>query len=416
MKADRVDETMSRLLEAAAPELSAGWNKRAMDRLTASRPSRGISRRLAIAVIGVAALVGLGFVPIPMGSAAGALDRALAAVEQATTLHLVGRGQQAEVELWMCSDGLWRYETRQNGSTVNVWLLDGNKEMTYDAGERQVTETDLPARQGPGFGEVFRRLERDEVARLLAGAASLFDLDLTETRETTAWGGVRDVVEVEGVLPEGMVIPGLPCRAGDRVLIRAEIDAGTGRLAAAQVYALQGGQWELNYSADLEWETPVPESVRTLDLPPGTTVVRDMWWTTHTDRVGARGTAPGWSVVLHSLDVNQAGDLFVTLSRWPESQTPLAVQPTPVQAEDDAGGRYVQADGHRFVGSYSGGYWTVILRREGGVGTPRNVTMTVYADPESPTSDQSVTFRNVPLPPRQDPDDLFAAETEVIQY
>jgi hypothetical protein len=49
-------------------------------------------------------------------------------------------------------------------------------------------------------------------------------------------------------------------------------------------------------------------------------------------------------------------------------------------------------------------------------GIAQTLTLTVRPANREPYADQSVTFRNIPLPPRQHTDDLFATETEVIQY
>jgi hypothetical protein len=49
-------------------------------------------------------------------------------------------------------------------------------------------------------------------------------------------------------------------------------------------------------------------------------------------------------------------------------------------------------------------------------GLARTVSIIVQGGTFGMGGDQTVTFADLPLPPRQNVDDLFAAETQVIQY
>ncbi len=113
--------------------------------------ARGRSRRKLVAIAAgvVVALVGLGFVPFPMGSAKGALDRALAATENATTVHVRSwmtvpagsttawgetavAGGRIPFDEWVSEseEGFYRWE-RRSESEYSLTLAVGPWEVIY---------------------------------------------------------------------------------------------------------------------------------------------------------------------------------------------------------------------------------------------------------------------------------------------
>jgi hypothetical protein len=434
MKTDRVDESMAQLLETAAPELSAGWEGRAMARLTATRPARGISRRLVLAAVGVAALVGLGFVPIPMGSAAGALERALAQAEQATTVHMTGHAWNPDgdydFEMWASDDGFYRTDKLAGGQPVSVTLISGARRLDYgvadDDGKQYASELFDPTTHhlgGPkmpdrsyveGFFQSFKRMHEQ-----LGVPAP--DMKISERRERSLLGITRDVIDAEWTVQGDGSISGVNYRDGDMVRMRYEIDPHTGRLLRVKQYKFEG-TWEPRYEAEYVWDVEIPVNVRDFQPPQGTKLTRMLWWEKRVDQVVAQADTDDWGVSLHSLDVNREGDIVLSLSRQWKDESTLSryMDSAPViwvQAADNAGGRYTQLNRFSCYNTGTVGYWTTTLQRSSAAGNPSTVTLTVYPYVRKGRSPgQSVSFRNIPLPPRQNTDDLFAAETEVIQY
>jgi hypothetical protein len=433
MKTDRVDESMAQLLETAAPAMSAGWEPRAMARLTATRPARGISRRLVIAAVGVAALVGLGFVPIPMGKAPGALERAMAQAEQATTVHMTGHAwnpnKEYDFEMWAADDGFYREDEISGGQAVSVTLISGARRLDYgvadDDGKQYASELFDPTTHhlgGPkmpdrsyveGFFQSFKRMHEQ-----LGVPAP--DMKISERRERSLWGITRDVVDAEWTVQGDGSISGVDCRDGDRVRMRYDIDPPTGRLLQVKQYKFEG-TWEPRYEAEYVWDVEIPANVRDFQPPQGTKLTRSLWWENRVGQVVAQADTDDWSVSLHAVDVNRNGDIVLSLSRElnPESRLSRSMDAAPVmrvEATDSAGGRYTQLHRYSCYSSSTVGYWGTTLERSSAAGNPRTVTLIVHPYAKGVSEDQSVTFRNLPLPPRQNTDDLFAAETEVIQY
>jgi hypothetical protein len=124
--------------------------------------------------------------------------------------------------------------------------------------------------------------------------------------------------------------------------------------------------------------------------------------------------------------MNNIGDLILTWSRLPTVEVADQLQglvlPMNVTAVDNLGTPYESLRGckeARRGGSHGRDYIATTLKRESSQISPgiaRTVTLTVQPAAREPYADQVLVFPNIPLPPRQEVDDLFAAETEVIQY
>ena len=79
-----------------------------------------------------------------------------------------------------------------------------------------------------------------------------------------------------------------------------------------------------------------------------------------------------------------------------------------------------QFEQDRNLAPFSGGpgcaYVVVRLIPVAKTSQPEAITLTVTPYAAEPSKDQTVTFENLPLPPRQPVDDLRAAEVEVIEH
>jgi hypothetical protein len=491
MKTDRVDENMAQLLDAAVPQMSAGWEARAMERLTATRPARGLSRRLVLAAVGLAALVGLGFVPIPTGEAQGSLEKALAAMGQSSGVHLVGHlwtpVGEFDFEQWYAVDGFTRYDLYESGTLVARWLYDPGCRAVYPTkalGElmsRDQVITDHPGRGGSASPSSYviaplvgpgvltaMILARDwilppvprsgltasgtELTHRVEQWDNMFDLTTNETIEWSLWYGTRLVVETHGVRKDsgnweedgailGDLMPplGVAYLAGEELWIRAEISAETGDLVALTQYRSVQDKWQPVCTVDvLESGVPIASEIRDAAPLEGHAEITDHWWSDRLQDVIAVEETDDWRFTLHSLDMNRNGDLFVALSRKPKPDSPLALpverdrlRALAVSAVDNLRATYALADhggnslrSPRIIEGYpepvvfAPAESTVRLRLDRTrscipSGIAHTVSLMVGG---GAVGWQSVTFSNIPLPPRQNTDDLFAAETEVIQY
>ena len=124
---------------------------------------------------------------------------------------------------------------------------------------------------------------------------------------------------------------------------------------------------------------------------------------------------------MHAIDIARSGDVVLSLSRveTPDSEMPSVYNTAPPLVVEGVGSAREQYDQQGYFTCFNArhsGYWTTSLKPARPSSYPRSITLTIWPYPESPSEDQSVTFYNIPLPPRQNVDDVFAAETEVIQY
>ena len=429
-----IDAEIKKAVCEAAREPRAQVRARALEGMAAVGPARGLSRRWVIAAVGAAVLFGLGFVPIPMGKAPGALARAMAMASQATTVHMTGHGWTArgefDVERWVTDDGFSRQEKWVNDELVELNITHGDRVLLYfvdpETGAASATEAFLPTNRYK-LGELPAAEGKSYLARMfhsfevLAGDLGIAppDIEMTERRERSLWGGLLDVVEAEFTVKGTMSISGVSYMDGDMVRIKAEVDPETNRLLSMAQYRFEG-VWGPTYRAEYEWDVDLPEGGE-FRPPKGTKLTRCTWWEKRADQVLAVGTTKDWEVVLHCIDVNRRGDLVLSLHRAPRSESTMSRWQNgsvawKVEAVDDAGvGYHVVARGPQ-SSYFLVGYGRASLQREWEEGIPRSVTLTIYPYPQGKTTDQSVTFRNIPLPPRQNVDDLCAAEMEVIQY
>jgi len=398
---ERIDTEIKKAVCEAAGAPRSEVRERAVAAMAAARPARRWSRRGAAAVAGVTALIGLGFVPFPAGSAEGAFSKALAMTNEATAVHVAGRiwGPVGEwrFEQWWTRDGFKRFDLYDGDQVVQRWLYDPGARMIYP--RAQETEPVLRLRKmtvddpgdvwqaapliGPG-AEVHRKrdvLPRDDVLpriepvgesenpvetsfwQRLADQEKTLAVRVEERERCSLWGGRRTVADVyahrrEGAHIEVLILGNLIgpvyewLGPGDDVWVHMEADAESGAILALEQRKRVDGRWVLIYRVDsIESGVEIGDDVRDPALPEHHVQIEDTWWRERLVQTLARGESGDWLVTLHSLDVNRHGDLFVTLSRSPQVDIPpvreQAGGPVPrvesifIEATDDLGTRYL---------------------------------------------------------------------------
>ncbi len=427
MTDDQMDRKVRGVFEKAGGPLADGWQGRAIaatvdglrEQAGASAAGRAKRRWLALGTAAAALLVALGFVPFPVGEAAGALQRAMAMAAQATTVHMSGQAWDSkggfDSERWVSEDGFSRDERWEGGELVHMSMTRGDWMLLYGVSEDDGTvyayDTFAPLERHRRAGVIPGRLRGFSPEAFFGSFGRLAeamdiappDMTITERRERTLWGGLVDVVEAELTVDGTSRISGVSYRDGDMVRIRAEIDPDTGRLLSMTQDKFEG-LWEPRYRADYEWDVEIPESIREFRPPEGTTLERGPWWETR-----------DWEVTLHAVDLNRHGDIALSLSRTTSRRWYNCGEPIHVEALGSSGEQYTQFGGYG-CDEYCGvGYWTTRLDRDQPGSDPQTVTLTIYPHPRV-SEGQSVTFHDLPLPPRRDVEDVFEAETERIQY
>jgi hypothetical protein len=432
---ERTDERVAALVQAAEPavEPAAGWEERAVAAMEAAgergRRRRQVMRRALIAASAgamVCLLIG-GVAVRPALTARDILSRALEAVDQASTMHVVGQSATTATfsyEQWSARDGLVRQEKREGGELAWLRLFDDGWETTYSPGVAGAA-ADKGAGQGQGRAAVTfeplyeppATLERSRIWWLFRSLEDLGGYMGFVVEE----GPTIDVVQAEGTatLPLGVGICGAVYDEGDHISAQVVMDHCTGRLLRVTVSRLQA-DWQLLYEESYGWDEELPEWVRDFEAPAGTLVTRRTWWAGRYGQTLATGHTRDWEVTIHALDLNREGDILLSMSRrmTPESQMPVPYDMAPlpeVEATDDAGGVYEETEGHA-VGERQGfGYEGVDLKRKGGGPRPSVATFHIHPYPDGVSADQAVTL-TVPLPPRQEVEDPFDSAIQEVQY
>jgi hypothetical protein len=427
MSYDLSEQRLGSILETAQPvaDLPPATRARVLAALANSPGARGGARRghwrlatgLAFAAV---ALFALGFVPFPMGSAKGALTKAMAALEQLRTRHSVEQswdenGNEYLTETWMSSDGFLRQDACENGKLSHVWLIRGTSMLYFyvpEDGQLLATEQFLPAaadRQqhrveatssGP-FGDMVG----DTLNMLKEVDAYKYEA-INEYQERTLWGGAVDIVEVE-------TDHGAP-RHGQKW--RFETDPTTGQVMEATFYVSSGTAevWTRQSQTRYEWDAPVPERAREFTLPAGTKLTRHSWWQDKFDKVVAQASTPDGEVTLHDVQVDSKGNIVASTSA-----RNVAVR-HQIVVEDNVGNTY-------YGGSPSGvsaepglAYEITPITKVAGDSTevPTTATFTFQPYQEQASEGQVVVLKDVPLPARQplSMEDLMRKDNEVVQY
>jgi len=433
------DDRLREVLRSAELTISPreGWEQRAASEMARAtqRGARSPRRRMLVAIGALLGLliVGLGFVPFPVGKATGALGRAVAMMSVGDTVHVTSRSWYSddtsfEMEEWMSADGFYRQESRENGQLTMATLAEGPWELHCSLDELGTPRTSgsydptgLHPQLMPYGSELERRFEWLRHLAEWRGAPEP-ELAVTEQRVVSAWGGPIDVVDIEWTVGTGGAYFMLGSYSeGDCVRVRAHVDADTDRLLRVEQFREDAGAWERTCEVSYEWDVEIPESVRHLELPAGISVTWYTWWEKRAEQIIAQAETRDWVVTLHAIDIQRNGDVVLSVSRveTPDSEMPLAYNSAPplvVEGIGSPGELYAQQNYYGCYNARRSGYWTTTLKPEDPGALPRSLTLTIWPYRESPSEEQFVVFPNVPLPPRQDVNDLYAAEKRVVQY
>jgi len=395
--ADQPEQTTSPTLPPE-PEWKPPWER--------PKPHTWFNRHLsalALAVVTAAALFWLGWTPFRAGGAIGALEVTVSAMGEASSLHLIATdpkaGRKARMEAWATADGFWRVEGWSGAKLLTLWLRTSDWEVIYNARARTELITRLPASAEP---EGLLAAGGPITARLTAVTSAMQGMEIEEWRARSLLRGAWHVIEAVGQATPEMSAEGMPYAEGENAKLRLETDEATGLPRMLTLYKMRGGRWAEITRAKLDWNQDAPPHAYEFRPPQGTTVKSDTWGGQHAGEALAAGETAGWRVVLHAANVNENGDLSLTLSRQALDQGRMELDEEvemEVQASDGAGGEYSQVSCHRSVPALWGGYFRVVLQRES-EGPPADwVDLVVRPYPEGENADQSVRFARISLPP-----------------
>jgi len=401
---DRLGEEIKRAVCEAAGEPRAEVRARAVEGMRAVTPARARSRRwVGVAVAAGMVMVGLGLVSLPFGNGSREWNRLLAAVNSASTIHVIARhiGPEGETvsETWF-ADGFYRSEHRQEGELVRLHLdndLPVGRDLWYEVrnGEKRGIERasrPRPATNWAAMGPIGGG--GDELRATLTRLAEGGNVR-TRRLAILGEGGQADVIEAE--MTQESEWSGW-ARKGDRIKVRAEIDPKTNRVLSIAHYKLEGDEWQLTYETEsIEYDVPIPDRVKTFTFPKGTTVAYSRWWEGRTDEVIAEGKSDGWTVKVHALDVDTNGDVYVTFSLWSHRDRDMSGWPF-AEGIDNRQTPYGRFPSN--TGTVYDDYGVIVLRPEvelspKGWKPPTEITITFW-----PREDEEpLVLRRLPLPP-----------------
>ncbi len=408
MNSERIEAKIVGLLGNVGLEPRRDLRQRAIAAIVAARPTRvRTRRRLAAIAVGIAGVVlfALGFVPIPLGRAKGALDRAVAACEGASGLYIRSHdlhdGRDRVRETWYAAGGLERNDWWENGTLAGSDVMGADSRAVYDASKQVAQVDDFPpgTYRSPDFGH-------EKLQELAGSYLEQTPGSVEEWRKRSLWGGEVDVIDIT------LEAPG----SQGKVKERYETDAATGRLLSLRTWEWDGGQWRLaSYTDEVAWNVDLPSGTFAFLPPKGTKVTYYGWWKDRLDKTVAVGQTQDWRVRVHAVDVNEKGDLLLSLSRYPApgiEQPDWKAVAVKIDAVDDLGVQYQDDMGD---GRFQNSSWVTTLHRSTSTTRPslaQTATVTIHFRASEPKTDQAVTLSDLPLPASRA--DLF--EPDVVQY
>jgi hypothetical protein len=427
MKKEFADEKLTGILDKLTGALPAQVEERAMREMANARPVRARSRRRLIALaVGAAVVVfALGFVPFPAGSAKGALTRAMAAMEQGGNVHILAKGAGEmdgyEIELWESTNGLWRFETRKDGSVKKLELMNREKSLTYIASSHYAHEFDIPPRVPEDKAVVGHMTGDSKFAANHLKRIKQIAKSISEERERSLWGEKRDVITAEITIKTKANPVEMPIALGlfgyqlghshgdyrdpGTIRVKLVIDHASGRLLSEEEFRKQGDSWEQTASMKVEWDGDFPPSLHDFKFPKGTTLRREVTFRGRTERILAKTEVDGWIVRLHDLERDKHGNLSAVISHSGSGKRIGDARgwSLRIEARDNCGVKY-EALSFRNWPFY---YVFPLMREKTDVPLERakTIKLTIFG---------KIIFSNLPLPPLSDKDKLF--QDEVIQY
>lgn len=322
-------------------------------------------------------------------------------------------GQELQEE-WRSEDGFSRFETHNSttGKLGALRLERGAKLIRYQPSEK-VEESDLP----PSWADPSMPALYLPTRRYFEAGLRLFSeyakLKTRSGRNFAFWRSRRKIILAEGVFTRPLVgghfYGHWQAIKGDRVRIRAEVDAQTDRLLELAAYQRSPhSNWRPVAKTSFEWLDRIPAALLTFVPPKGTLVTQKTFWRGRTDKTIATASADGWKFALHALERNTQGDLCATVSAVPTTGREITLYDVKFllagQAEDDASGKY-----HFVIEESLGdrGYHIIGLKRDANPPArqaPQKISLTVWREAEPSVR---VTFKDLPLPPPLTRDNLL---------
>ena len=462
---ERTDAEIKKAVCEAAGEPRSEVSARAVEGMRAVgavRPSRGRRWRVAAIAAGAAAVAAFALSLVPSWQGQRAWAFAQAAAARTDSLHVAGRilltDWACTFERWTSSGGLRRYEIRDGEDAWLVYLdlQDGSQQAVFFTDKQG--KYGLVKTNAPGVGAAVAASRGDALVDLLQMVPFMNkcnDLELRTWKERGPDGRTVMVVEGTGtfegelhhhgygdfyrgmplmfqatVLEETGLLASLDCWRGAGEAWHQEVTEG-GRprempgIGGFFNFWRPSGEWERIFTTELvEWNEPVPAEATDFAWPEGTRVTFQPWLDTRGDQELGRAVVTEGDVILHSLDVNERGDIFITVSRPGRGAvgTPGCMEVGHVDFEvvDDRGRPYAQS-GHYFGGmcGFAREYEVTDLR--GGYGAEddtrsRSVTVTIWPFSDKWHRGESVTFQDVPLPEPQNGDQLYREAAERVEY
>jgi len=407
MSSDPTVEKIAGLLEAVGLEPSRDLRPRAIAAIIGARAAqtRRHYRPVAIALGAAAvALCALGFVPIPLGHAKGALDRAIAAYDGCSGLYIrthdLHEGRDRVRETWYAAGGLERNDYWEEGKLTGAYVAGTDFYAIYDASRQEAQVDELPpdTRQSSDF-------TREEFLALAQQYLESTRGNVEEWRTRSLWGGEVDIIDITLETP-----------SQGKVKERYETDAATGQLLSLRHWEWDGGAWRLtSYTDEVAWDVDFPSGTFSFLPPKGTKVTYYRWWGDRFDRTVAAGQTADWRIRIHAIDVKENGDMLLTLSRYPspgEQQPDWHTVAVKIDAVDNLGTGYHDIMGD---GRFQNSSWVAILEKSTSTarrGIAQTATVTFRFSAAEGEATEIVTLSDLPLPPPRA--DLF--EPEVVQY
>ncbi len=479
-------KTVANLIKTAEPALPLRPESRArvLGALAASPRKKTFVRRVVLAGAGAAIVVlALFFMLSPTENALAAFTRALAATNHAASVHIRGRiwGPTGEwrFEQWFTREGFERYDLSDGDNLVQRWLYDpGLRDIYPKWMETEPLQRYERLRLGPDLGDWqvtpligphlasdmwrVRRVEMQPKALVQGEGEEDFWQHLDEQKDNleiraeqeekvtpqgrlniiNVYGHHRENARINRLVLGNLMYPiSTVLHPGDDVWIQLEADATTNLVRALEMSKRVGRKWSPIYRIEeIELNPVIGAEVRNPGLPPHHTETVDTWWEDRLPKILGAGESEQWKVTLHSLEANEKGDLFVTVSRrlkpgmeLPPSSDDRDGPPNPatqvhlgLEAVDDLGNRYHVIEQWRGDGSIPDTQMLglpdcrararlvpVSPLRKGRRPTMVTITATnnSVGGPRNPIRGeifQTITFGPLSMPQRQQGDDLIA--------
>ena len=248
--------------------------------------------------------------------------QALEAVKGAGTIHFVNRSSgvvagipevpQGEsqvayflIEVWLAGEERYRQETTCTYPTAEgakelktIQVRNGDRMWRYESTDHRVVFTEGESKP---TGPVRRTLN---IAQKAAEFLASYKDGATDPRAEKVTGPEGSLYVIT-YHPQG--------NPASREVFYIEVESQ--QLIAFEKQHLVMNGWEPTVRCDvLEYDEEIPESTFVFQPPPGVKVVKRTWWKERRSQVLAQKTQGAWDLMVHSIDVADNGNVFLSLS------------------------------------------------------------------------------------------------------